>query len=371
MTQSVTIGIIGEGQLALMLAEALHKRQVSFLSLSNGNDSPMHTFFPESVTSDVQEFREKCSVFTLENEFHSIEDLQLLLGEKAQNLFPDLSSYSHFADKISQRKFYESCGIPSPQWTALYCENDLDKLKAFTYPFVVKASKGGYDGKGVRIVGNDSELKKALSEFNFHSGNALLIEEKVKIKKEIARGFLRHKNGQTTFLPLVETVQEDGVCNLVTYPCEVFETIAHNVELNLQKMAGLVGIFNFEFFLDENDNVLINEGAPRTHNSQHLTINASNYSQFDLLSLYLTQPSEAPKTIETTSSAMINILGQKSGDAGDLKLPEISDVKIHPKLYGKKKSSPGRKLGHVNIVDIEGKSDLKAIGKQILREYEI
>lgn len=373
MGQSVTVGIIGDGQLALMLAEALQKRKIDFYAWSESKESPMLTFFPDHVTNDIEKFRDRCSVFTLENEFHTTNELESILGEKAQNLFPDLSSYSHFADKISQRKFYEGCGLPSPQWTALNNESDLSRLDNFSYPLVVKASKGGYDGKGVRIVLNDSELQAALKEFNFHSGHALLIEEKVKIKKEVAMGFLRHKNGHSTLLPLVETVQENGVCNLVTFPCDVDKNIEDQIKNILTKMmnAGLAGIFNFEFFLDEKNNVLINEGAPRTHNSQHLTINASSFSQFDLLALYLSNPEEAPNEISTLPSAMVNVLGQINGVVGDLKIPEFPGLKLHPKMYGKKKSSPGRKLGHVNIVDIEGKSDLKLIGKKILQEYEL
>lgn len=333
----------------------------------------MHTFFPDSVTSDQAGFREECSTFTLENEFHTIPELKALLGDKINQLFPEADSYAFFADKISQRRFYEKCEIPSPRWLALKSSEDLKKLTSFSFPFVIKASKGGYDGKGVRVVQNENDVKEALNDFRFADRHELLIEEKVEIVKEVAQGFLCHNSGKFTLLPLVQTVQEKGVCNLVKYPADVDQDISQKIESYLKKMMdqGLVGIFNFEFFLDKNGNVLINEGAPRTHNSQHLTIDASSHSQFDLLALYLSDPHAAPETISTKASVMVNILGKRSGTSGELRLPEFTSLEIHPKLYGKNKSSPGRKLGHVNIVDASGTTDLISIGRQVLQEYDI
>lgn len=365
-----TIGIVGDGQLALMLGEALTRIGAPFLCLSKSDHSPMHTAFPDSITGDENFFRSECSVFSLENEFHTIPELQNLLHDKTQNLFPDIKSYSSFADKISQRSFYESLGISGPKWMAVKSTDDLPVLKTkFDFPFVVKASQGGYDGKGVRIVRNEDELNQVVNDFGFD----LLIEEKVNIATEVAQGFLRNKDGQYTLLPLVETLQENGVCNLVQYPASVSPNIKAQIEFYLERLiaSGLVGIFNFEFFVDVNNKVMINEGAPRTHNSQHLTIDASSYSQFDLLALYLTDPGHAPKKVSTLPSIMVNILGKSSGNYGELKLPEIFPLKFTKKLYGKKTSFPGRKMGHVNVVDEAGRTDLVTLGKRILKEYEL
>lgn len=368
------IGIIGDGQLALMLSESLAKLNFPFLCLSTTDESPMHTYFPQNITSDTSRFLKECDVFTLENEFHTIDELKLLLKDKTEALFPDLLSYSFFADKISQRLFYDRAGINSPKWMPLYNELDLEKLRSeFPFPYILKLSQGGYDGKGVRVVSDDETLSKALTDFKFFEGNPLLVEEKVQIKTEVAQGFLRHPNGKFTLLPLVETIQEDGICNLVQYPSTVNPNIQAQIEFFLEKLigAGLIGIFNFEFFVDKNNRVIINEGAPRTHNSQHLTMDASPFSQFDLLALYLTDPTLAPEKVRAHSSVMINILGKKSGHCGELKLPEVKVSKIVPKLYGKKKCSVGRKMGHVNIVDESGRADLLAMGRKILQEYDL
>lgn len=367
------IGIIGDGQLALMLAEALHRRGTNFLCLSDSDESPVHSFFPDSVTSDRVHFANDCDVFTLENEFHSVEELKVLLGTKSSTLFPELQSYSFFADKISQRRFYDNADIRSPRWMPLTKESDLTVIEHhFSYPYILKTSSGGYDGKGVRVIKSDEDLKVALQDFRFHNGNHLLIEEMVRIRKEVAQGFLRNAEGKITFLPLVETIQEHGVCNLVQYPAHVPPNVSAQIEFYLEKIsANLVGIFNFEFFVDEENRVLINEGAPRTHNSQHLTIDASPYSQFDLLAMYLIDASEAPEKVSAHHSVMINVLGKSSGEYGEIKLPDLPAIICSPKLYGKKKSTPGRKLGHVNIVDTSGRMDLISIGRKIFKEYEL
>ncbi len=375
MARSATaskIGIIGDGQLALMLAESLTRMGSPFLCLGTGPHSPVRTFFPEAVVTDPERFKNECSAFTLENEFHTTSQLNALLGDKARNLFPDLKSYSHFADKISQRGLYQTLGIAGPRWLAVRNNQDLLELKGWTFPYVIKASQGGYDGKGVRIVRHGADLEQVLNDFRFFEGAHLLAEEKVEIVREVAQGFLRGATGQMTLLPLVETVQENGVCNLVHYPPSVVESVVVQIEKDLRILAqsGLVGIFNFEFFVTADHRVLINEGAPRTHNSQHLTIEASDYSQFDLLALYLTDPALAPTRVSTLPAVMVNILGQRSGACHELKLPSLP-LKAYPKLYGKETCSPGRKMGHVTVVDADGPTDLVAIGKKILKEYQL
>lgn len=358
-----------------MLAESLTEQKIPFMCLKQSSHSPMERHFPSESTFDRELFQRSCEVFTLENEFMKVADLSDLLQEKASGLFPELTSYQHFADKVSQRMLYEKLGLKSPHWRAIFKREDLsDVLDRFTFPFVVKASAGGYDGKGVRIVHNAAHLDKALIDFGLDEGKVILLEEKIRIKKEVAQGFLHQGQGPTTFLPLVDTIQENGVCNFVYYPPQISDEVAKQIEFMLQKLVNfpLVGIFNFEFFIDENDVVYINEGAPRPHNSQHLTIDASEFSQFDLLAMHLQKNIQVPRTINTYPSVMVNILGQSSGADYKLELPKIDEeVQIISKLYGKEKSSPGRKMGHVNIVDVKGAVNLKAIAEKIFEEYRL
>ncbi len=359
------IGIFGDGQLALMLAEALSAKKLSFLCLLQSENSPMERIYPDFVTRDTQRFVTECDVFTLENEFLKANELKIILGAKVGGLFPEMGSYQHFADKISQRTLFRELGLPSPKWQAI---NDVSEISGFTYPLIAKASSGGYDGKGVRVIKNPDELTITAREF----GLPLLIEEKIILKTEVAQGFVRTRDGKLALLPLVETLQQDGICHLVQYPAKVSDKVRLAVEIALKKLAEspLVGIFNFEFFVDEHDHVTINEGAPRPHNSQHLTINASSASQFDLLAEALS--GQTLSNVKTKDSIMVNILGQTKGSDVPLTLPELpSGVKVTPKLYGKEKCAPGRKMGHVNLVDESGTHDLKSLGEKILREYRL
>lgn len=368
MTQRIKqpqIGLFGDGQLALMLAEALTQKNIPFIALLQSENSPMERVFPVNVTRDLKKFVSECDVFTLENEFLKVHELRSILGPKEDALFPELTSYQHFADKISQRTLFRELGLPSPRWMAL---NKIEDLSGFEYPLIAKAASGGYDGKGVRVIKNSAELSQTALEF----GLPLLIEEKVRLKTEVAQGFVRTREGKLALLPLVETLQQDGICHMVQYPAKVSDKVRQVVEESIKKLSAypLIGIFNFEFFVDENDHVTINEGAPRPHNSQHLTIDASNVSQFDLLADAL---AGIPFTdVKTKTSVMVNILGQSSGKDVPLTLPELpSGVKITPKLYGKDQCAPGRKMGHVNLVDETGTHDLISLGEKILREYRL
>lgn len=363
--KTLKVGIFGDGQLALMLAESLVKKNQPFLTLLQSESSPMERIFPSHVTRNASQFVNECDVFTLENEFLKKDELERILGKKKDYLFPELDSYQHFSDKISQRKLYKELGIPSPNWGVARGETDISR---FTFPFVAKAPSGGYDGKGVRVIKNLSEFHQAASDF----GLPLLIEEKVALKTEIAQGFIRTKDGTVVFLPLVETLQENGICHLVRYPAKVTDKVRQRAEAAIQKLSQfpLTGIFNFEFFVDHNDEVTINEGAPRPHNSQHLTIDASTASQFDVLAEALT--GHPLSQIKTAPSIMVNILGQSTGRDVPLSLPEMpQNIKVVAKLYGKEKCAPGRKMGHVNIVDESGTHDLKSLGEKILREYRL
>ncbi len=359
------IGIIGDGQLALMLAESLTKKHLQFTALLQSENSPMERLFPEAVTRDTAKFVSECDAFTLENEFLKASELQDLLGNKIHSLFPDISSYRHFADKISQRTLFQELGLPSPNWQVLTAESESPQIH---FPLIAKANAGGYDGKGVRVIKNQDDLNKVICDF----GLPLLLEEKIQLKTEVAQGFVKRHDGNLALLPLVETLQQDGICHMVQYPAGVSDHVRRVVADAVQKLSDypLTGIFNFEFFVDHHDQVTINEGAPRPHNSQHLTIDASTSSQFDLLADAL---AGIPfKNLQTLPSLMVNILGQSQGKDIPLTLPELpAGVKIIPKLYGKEKCAPGRKMGHVNLVDESGAHDLKSLGEKILREYRL
>lgn len=370
----MTIGIIGDGQLALMLAESFEQNHISFLCLGSSENSPMKKAFPLQTTLDENHFQKSCDQFTLENEFLSVDALKDLLKSKSTELFPDLNSYSFFANKISQRTLYQELKIPSPRWQALESIEEMDLVTdEWKFPFILKASAGGYDGKGVKVIRDEKAYRSACLEFGLDKKQKILVEEMIDIKQELAQGFVQDREGRFTLLPLVETVQVDGICQYVYYPPVISSDTQSKIKAILEKLIKkpLIGIFNFEFFLDHKGEVFINEGAPRPHNSQHLTIDASNFSQFDLVGLYMTK-NPPREELSTKNSSMVNILGRSQGKDYHLSLPDLGDeLQVQPKLYLKESCSVGRKMGHVNIVDQDKKFDLRDISQKIFKEYFI
>ena len=391
MTQaSAPLGILGDGQLALMLGEAAERHGIPFLAFGESLDSSFARAFPKQIvigdserTRDLISFAKQCSVVTLENEFFPAHILEAIERESGTPVIPDSKSYRHFETKLAQRAFYQSLKLGAPRWQA--GETSPDEIltqieKNFSYPLILKASRGGYDGYGVRVVKNSAEIPAALKDLRHSADNPALIEEKVSIQREFAQGALFDGKGHAILLPLVETVQRNGICELVlsrsTLPTAAFEIVKTKIEhaMNAISKSGIVGLYSFEFFYTTNGEVVINEGAPRPHNSQHLGIDASPVSQFDLLVLFAAT-GKLPNVASPISSkpgVMINLLGKSVGADYQLTLPALpSELSVHPKLYLKKESRVGRKMGHLNLVDPTGKHDLVELGEKLLKEYHL
>ena len=384
------LGIIGDGQLALLLGEAARAQDVDFLAFGADLDSPFARTFPtqyvfdqQGDTSSLTDFAKRCSVLTLENEFNSAETLVEVEKQSGTEIVPSPESYAHFENKIAQRRFYDSLEISGPRWAVGHSSPDqiLTQLsETFSYPLFLKASQGGYDGYGVRLVASPSEAGAALLDFKHAAGRVILIEEKVSLKCELAQGALFDGKGNVVMLPLVETVQKNGICELVLSRPRLEPSILaqakKEIETTLTKISGsgIIGLYSFEFFLTDDLKVLINEGAPRPHNSQHLSVNASPFSQFDLLVTFLATKRLplTPSPISSEPGVMLNLLGKSSGVDHQLTLPALPEgLKAFPKLYQKKECRIGRKMGHLNLVDASGTLNLVEIGEYVLKEYQL
>jgi 5-(carboxyamino)imidazole ribonucleotide synthase len=380
------IGILGDGQLALMLGEAASAQGIDFLGFGLDAHSSFAARFREQFVlgdtnnqTQLNEFARSCSALTLENEFIPFEILEKVKNETATPVVPSPESYQFFAGKISQRQFYEKHGISGPNWAILASATNCP----LPFPVVVKASEGGYDGYGVRIARNEEEFTAAAKQFGIEQGKRVLVEEKVAIAKELAQGILLDGKGNYILLPLVETVQRNGICEMVLSRPTLSESklisATQEIQTILMKIArsGLNGLFNFEFFLTAEGRVLMNEGAPRPHNSQHLTIDASPVSQFSLLMNFLATGEldskyKNAKALPSQPAVMINLLGQSKGENYSLQLPSLPDgVVAHPKLYLKKECRPGRKMGHLNLVDPQAKINLIELADRVLKEYQL
>jgi len=384
------LGILGDGQLALMLGEAAFSQGFDFLAFGDNKDSSFARAFPDRFiqgnpksTHELIDFARKCGTLILENEFFESAALESIENESHTPIIPSPMSYRNFETKLVQRAFYDRLGLKGPKWaqakeTLALTSSQVEK--DFGYPLVLKASRGGYDGYGVRVVKNSSDLPQALRELNHTTHNPVLIEEMVLIRKEFAQGALFDGKGGAILLPLVETVQKNGICELVlsrsTLPSGEFALVRSKIERALLALSksSLVGLFNFEFFYTESNEVLINEGAPRPHNSQHLSIDSCPISQFELLVRFaVTRALPAVASpIEAKPAVMINLLGKSNGTQYALGLPTLPlDIEAYPKLYLKKESRVGRKMGHLNLVDPNGTTDLVSLGFSVQKEYTL
>jgi 5-(carboxyamino)imidazole ribonucleotide synthase len=256
------------------------------------------------------------------------------------------------------REALDRAGLPSPQWRHVTSADDLESVgEALGWPFVLKVSRGGYDGRGVWVVDDVAAAQRVMAETPLVAGARWLAEERVPFTRELAAQVARSPHGQAVAYPIVRTVQVDGMCSEVVAPCPDLSDDraleAQRIALEIARALDVTGMLAVELF-DTPAGVLVNELAMRPHNSGHWTIDGSVTSQFENhLRAVLDLPLGDPGTVAPWA-VMVNIVGPQ--DALDLPplveayrhvLARDPGLKVH--LYGKE-LRPGRKLGHVTVV---------------------
>jgi len=364
------VGIIGGGQLARMCQPPAVALGVTLSVLAEAPDAAAALVVPSSPVGEhtdlgaVREFARHCDVVTFDHE-HVPADVLATLQADGVTLHPSPSALVFAQDKLAMRRRLADIGVACPRWARVGHAGDLRAFgDAVGWPVVVKTPRGGYDGKGVRVVSSPEEVKDWLeaSERDAVSGgplaDGLLAEERVDFVRELAVLVARSPSGQAATWPVVETVQADGVCTEVLAPAPGLDPgVAATVTeaaLRIAGELGVTGVMAVELFEVSHPRTgapayVVNELAMRPHNSGHWTIDGSVTSQFEnhlraVLDLPLgdTSPT-APWTV------MANVLG---GDYPELYpayrhiMARDPGVKIH--LYGKG-VRPGRKIGHVNV----------------------
>ncbi len=355
-TSNLKMGVIAGGQLGKMLIQEASRWDISSYvldpdeSCSARNVASVYVKGDFRDFDDVYAFGKQVDILTYELEDINIEALQRLKAEGIKVL-PDPDTLALIQDKGLQKEFYTKHGMPT---SAFRCYENVEEIREaiasgeLTYPFVQKLRKGGYDGHGVALIKNANDTLL---------DGASMIEDKVEIAKEIAVITARNASGEVRCFPAVEmtfneetNLVEEIFCpaNLTMSQTQVAEVLAKEIIENLD----MVGLLAVEFFIDVEGQILINEVAPRPHNSGHHTIDSAVTSQLkQLLRAILNLP--LGSTALTTSSVMLNLLGE-AGHAGPVyyegfaECLAIDGVKIH--LYGKKITRPSRKMGHVTIL---------------------
>ncbi|NJL90866.1 MAG: 5-(carboxyamino)imidazole ribonucleotide synthase [Coleofasciculaceae cyanobacterium SM2_1_6] len=315
----------------------------------------------------------QCDVIGFENEFVDLPNLKLIPHQ--ENLFrPSLQSLEPLLDKYNQRCYLQELELPNPQFWLL--ENPNQDNYNFSYPLVLKARRHGYDGQGTIVVKNQAELITAWQSMS--SGSILgsvLGEEFIPFTKELSIIAARATTGEIRIYPIFETQQEDQVCRRVFAPAAVSQEVvllAEKIITTILESTKVVGLFAVELFLTETGKLLVNEIAPRTHNSGHLTIDACPTSQFEQ---YLRAIAEQPLgevNLQTAGAVMVNLLGYAGLDQDNyLDKKQLLEQIPHSHFYWYGKNlRPGRKLGHITIlipeVNSQGMQEqMRAIAHQV------
>lgn len=350
----IKIGVLGGGQLGRMLIQAAIDLDLHIKSLDPDANAPCkwiaHEFQVGSLQdyTTVMNFANDCDIVTIEIESVNIDALEDL--EKAgKKVYPQPKVLRIIQDKRVQKTFYKEHNLPTADF--ILTENKAElKQHLGMLPAVHKLGKGGYDGRGVQIIRTEADIEKGFDQPS-------VLEKLVDFDKELAVIVARNEAGEVNTFPVVEMVFHPEA-NLVEYlfsPANISDEVKTEAEKIAKATAeamDIIGILAVEMFLTKDQKILINEVAPRPHNSGHQSIRANDVSQYEQhLRAILNLP--LGDTSEHLPSAMVNLLGEE-GFEGEVKyegMNEILAVKgIHPFLYGKKITKPYRKMGHVTIL---------------------
>lgn len=352
------LGILGGGQLGKMLVQELTKWDIEAWFMDADFNCPVAKVYPLFVKGDfknyddVVAFGKSMDIISVEIENVNTEALAYLesIGKEVR---PQSRVLEIIKDKGIQKQFYQENSIPTSDFFMVESAEAIkEKLESgsLKIPFVQKARTAGYDGKGVCVVSSGSDVDKLIEASS-------IIEEKVDIHKELAVIVGRNASGQMTNFPIAEMVfnKKGHLLDYLIAPAEVSELVQDKcrawAEMIITKLD-MIGILAVEFFLTSDGRILVNEIAPRPHNSGHHTIDAGNYSQYNihLRTLY---DIPLPQIHQECLAMMINVLGE-DGHTGPTKYEGLDEVmkeeNVYPHLYGKGETRPLRKMGHVNII---------------------
>jgi len=353
------IGIVGGGQLAKMTALSALEFGCDIHILERKPEGPAmnlagKTFIGDwDNPDDLLKLAEHADVITLENEFVDANSLSEL--EKAgHTLFPTSKSVGLVQDKYIQKQTLQEAGLPLIPFRAIKSREEIIEVaNELNWPLVIKTRRNGYDGKGNATINDENEINAAWDKLD-GDNRTLYAEAFCPFVSELAIIITTSRNGEVATYPLVESVQRDHICHIVRAPALVSDSITKNAIDIAQRAVvafGAIGSFGVEMFLTKDGEVIINELAPRVHNSGHYTIEACECSQFENhVRAVLGWPLGSTKMVKP-AAVMVNLLGQDHGSGQPAGFDEALTMPgVHIHIYGKELSMPGRKMGHVTAL---------------------
>ena len=367
-----TLGILGGGQLGKMVLDVSNRWGLKVYVLDSNIECPSSKLCSKFFVGDlmdydtVVQFGENVDLITIEIENVNVEALKFL-ELKGKKVFPQPRVIEIIQDKSKQKEFYIDNEIPTSSFRSC---NGIEELKSLiskgeiSYPFIWKASKMGYDGYGVNKISDNKSLEK-LSDCH------CIIEELISIKKEISVMVGLRESGEILNYPVVE-MEFNKDSNQVEYilsPAQISQELkikAEKLACNIAEKFKICGIIAVEMFLTNQDEILVNEVAPRPHNSYHFSIEGSYTSQFEqFLRAILDLPLGSTKILQ--NSVMVNLVGEKNskGIVDYKNFDQIIGIEgVNPHIYGKLETKPNRKMGHITIIN-EDIEIAKTIAKEI------
>ena len=353
MQEKKIIAMLGGGQLGLMFTEKAQMMGEKVLILDPDPDCPAGKIADKFINADYSNIEalkiiiDNCDVCTTEFENIPYKTLEIL--EKKIKVFPNSDALRISQNRTLEKKFLNKLNIPIAEYYEINSKDQLELLKNINnWPYILKTSTFGYDGKGQTIVNNFNELKDSYSE---QDSSSFVLEEKVSLKKEVSQVAACYDDG-IVFLPISENIHINNILHKSLVPASIPQDsikIIKDITEKISSNLSYKGILCIEFFIDNNDKILVNEIAPRTHNSGHYSIEGCNISQFEHQVKILTNQKPIHSTL-ISSSVMLNLLGDLWAK-GSPDFSEANKKNIFLHLYNKSGAKNGRKMGHITIME--------------------
>ena len=350
------LGIIGGGQLGMMLTEAAHTiPQISdVIVLDPTEGCPAAQKGARQIVADfkdetaITELAERSDIITYEIESGNSRVLKSVEG--IVQVSPSPETLSTIQDKLVQKTFLSENGLPVPEFLKITSIDDLESgLQRFGFPALLKARRDAYDGRGNFKIDSEKDMHTA---YDYFRGQSIMLERFVPFEMEVSVIAARNTRGEIKTFPVVENIHEENILCQTIAPARVPDFVAGKAQDIAKRTMTVLkgaGVFGIEMFVTGNQDIVINEIAPRVHNSGHHTLQSSRTSQFEQ-HLRAILGMELGSTELVCPAVMCNILGPKEFE-GEYENPRNNDKGVFLKMYGKATSRPQRKMGHFNIID--------------------
>ena len=351
------LGMMGGGQLGRMFCMAAQSLGYRVCVLDPATNSPAGAVADDHLRADyldeaaLTELARRCQAVS--TEFENVPADALARLARDCRVAPGAEAVRVAQDRVAEKRFVESCGVPVAPYAAIGAAFDLETVDASLLPGILKVARLGYDGKGQARVASLAQAREAFDAFE---QRPCVLERRLELDFELSVIVARAEDGRCTTFPIARNVHHDGILAVCTVPAAADDALAaraREAALRIAERLRYVGVLCIEFFVTAEGNLLVNEMAPRPHNSGHYSIDAAITSQFEQQARVMAGlPLGATDLL--APAVMLNILGDAWFVAGTRREPDWAAVLSHPgaklHLYGKEEARPGRKMGHVTVL---------------------